>query len=60
MFTKRSEYDDVLADVATTRTEIRDIPELGPELDESQLAAVVGGFFSNTGTGTDPKCGGCH
>jgi hypothetical protein len=60
MVTKLAEHDDVRTDVATTRTEIRDIAELGPELDESQLAAVVGGFLSNGGTGTDPQCGGCH
>ncbi|HZO26152.1 MAG TPA: hypothetical protein VFH48_09185 [Chloroflexota bacterium] len=59
MFTKRAEHDDVRTDVATTRTEIRDIAALGPELDESQLAAVVGGFIRSASP-TDPKCGGCH
>jgi hypothetical protein len=61
MFTKRAEQRDALTDVATTRTEIRDITDLGPELNESQLAAVVGGLIrTNDGKGTDPQCGGCH
>ncbi len=60
MFTKRADRSDARKDV-TTRTEIRDIADLGPELDESQLAAVVGGLIrSNGGKGTDPNCGGCH
>jgi hypothetical protein len=62
MFTKRAEHDDARLGVATTRTEIRDLAELGPELDEHQLSAVVGGLIRtrDDGKGTDPNCGGCH
>ena len=61
MFTKRAQRREALTNVATVRTEIRDIPDLGPELNETQLAAVVGGLIrSNGGKGTDPNCGGCH
>lgn len=61
MFAKRTEQNDVRTDLtATARTEIRDLAELGPELDESQLAAVVGGFLRKRDTTTDPHCGGCH
>jgi hypothetical protein len=60
MFTKHTEHDDAHIDAIQTRTEIRDLSELGPELDERELAAVVGGFFVNGDTRTDPQCGGCH
>jgi hypothetical protein len=60
MFTKRTERDGTHVDAIQTRTEIRDLSDLGPELDERELAAVVGGFIVNRDTTTDPHCGGCH
>jgi hypothetical protein len=43
------------------RTEIRDLSELGPELDEGQLAVVAGGQSKDGGTDTTGgPCNACH
>jgi hypothetical protein len=41
------------------RTQIEDLPELGPELDEGQLVMVTGGQ-SQAGGSTGGPCGSCH
>jgi hypothetical protein len=43
------------------RTEIRDLSELGPELDEGQLAVVAGGQSKDGGNDdTGGACNSCH
>jgi hypothetical protein len=43
------------------RTDIRDLAELGPELDEGQLAIVAGGQSKDGGSDdTGGPCGSCH
>jgi hypothetical protein len=42
------------------RTEIADISELGPELDEGQLMMVAGGQHKDGGYDSNPCPSGCH
>jgi hypothetical protein len=43
------------------RTQIEDLSELGPELDEGQLVTVTGGLPKDGGTdSTGGPCGSCH